>query len=67
MSSLRFTIKKVTVEEQHEEFINEIKNLKIENESLKKLIMKLTFQTAGTVNEFLHLQKSIDFWEHVDP
>jgi predicted RNase H-like nuclease (RuvC/YqgF family) len=74
MSSPRFTIKKVSVEEQHEEYINEIKKLKkenetlsVENENLKKIIMKLTFQTAGITSSFLYSPKISEHWEHVDP
>ena len=67
MSSPRIIIKKVTVEEQHEEFVNEIKKLKTENDTLKKLIMKLTFQTAGITNAFLHSPKISEYWEQVDP
>jgi regulator of replication initiation timing len=74
MSSPRFTIKKVSVEEQHEDFVNDIKKLKkenetlsVENETLKKIIAKLTFQTAGITNVFLHSPKLSEHWEQVDP
>ena len=67
MSSPRFTIKKVSVEEKHEEFVNEIKKLKSENEALKKIIAKLTFQTAGITNAFLNSPKISEYWEQVDP
>jgi hypothetical protein len=67
MSSPRFTIKKVSVEEQHEEYINEIKKLKSENETLKKIITNLTFQTAGITSSFLHSPKISEYWEQVDP
>ena len=62
----------MSVEEQHEAYVTEIKDLKerienlenknkgltTENEKLKKLIMKLSFQTVGTVrlNEWVHLE-----------
>ncbi len=72
MSSL--SIKKISVEEQHEEFVNEIKKLKkeneslsVENETLKKIIMKLTFQSAGITNAFIQSQKISEYWEQVDP
>lgn len=74
MSSPRFTIKKVSVEEQHEEFVTEIKKLKkeneslsVENETLKKIIMNLTFQTAGVTSSFLRSPKISEHWEQVDP
>ena len=74
MSSPRFTIKKISVEEQHEEFVNEIKKLKtenetlsVENETLKKIIMKLTFQTAGITKVTLDSPKISEYWEQVDP
>ena len=67
MNTPRFTIKKLSVEEQHEEFVTEIKKLKKENENLKKIIMKLTFQTAGITNDFLQTQKTNDSWEQVEP
>jgi hypothetical protein len=88
MSSPRITIKKVSVEEQHEEFVNEIKKLKkenetlsvenetlsvenetlsVENETLKKIIMKLTFQTAGITKVTLDSPKISEYWEQVDP
>ena len=81
MSSPRFTIKKVSVEEQHEEFVTEIKKLKkenetlsvenetlsVENETLKKIIMNLTFKTAGVTSSFLRSPKISEHWEHVDP
>jgi hypothetical protein len=72
MSSL--SIKKISVEEQHEEFVNEIKKLKkenetlsVENETLKKIIMKLTFQTAGITKVTLDSPKISEYWEQVDP
>ena len=74
MSSPRFNIKKVSIEEQHEEFVNEIKKLKkenetlsVENETLKKLIMNLTFQTAGIARVTLDSPKINEYWEQVDP
>ena len=66
MNTPRFTIKKLSVEEQHEEFVTEIKKLKQENEALKKIIIKLTFQTAGITNVFLQTQKTSDSWEQVE-
>jgi len=73
MSSL--SIKKISVEEQHEEFVNEIKKLKKENETLlkendklKKIIMNLTFQTTGVTKvtlESLNSPTINEFWEHI--
>ena len=81
MSSPRITIKRISVEEQHEQYVTEIKTLKkendtlmvekeallSENEALKKIIKKLTFQTSGTTRDFLHSQKLNEIWEQVDP
>ncbi len=81
MASPRITIRKISVEEQHEEFVNEIKKLKkenevlsaenevlsAENETLKKIIMKLTFQTAGITKATLDSPKISEYWEQVDP
>jgi hypothetical protein len=68
MSSPRITIKKVSVVEQHEEFVNEIKKLKKDNEELKKIIMKFAFQTTGVTKvtlESLNSPKINEFWEHI--
>jgi hypothetical protein len=74
MASPRITIRKISVEEQHEEFVNEIKKLKkenqtlsVENETLKKIIMKLTFQTVGITKVTLDSPKISEYWEQVDP
>ncbi len=67
--SPRIFFKKVSVEEKHELFLKEIKELKKENETLKKIIMRLTFQNTGVTKEFMNTTTSPDLndsWEHID-
>ena len=50
MSSPRFTIKKLSVEEQHEEFVTEIKSLKAEVEGLTQFSDELINENMTLIN-----------------
>jgi len=45
--------RQITVEEQHEEFVNEIKRLKKENEQLYKVIRDLTISQLGIADVYM--------------
>lgn len=67
--SPKFSFKKVSVEERHEIFLKEIKELKKENETLKKIIMRLTFQNIGVTKAFMNTKFPPDLndsWEHIE-
>jgi hypothetical protein len=67
---VNFSIKRISVEEQHELFLKEIKELKKENENLKKIIMRLTFQNMGVTKPFINTtipSELNESWEQVDP
>jgi hypothetical protein len=60
----------MSVEERHELFLKEIKELKKENETLKKIIMRLTFQNTGVIKAFMNTTIPSDLnesWEHIEP
>ncbi len=65
-SPTSLTIKKISVQEQHELFLKEIKELKSENEALKKIISTITFQSAGLTKNFLSINNN-ENWEHINP
>jgi hypothetical protein len=60
------TIKRISVQEQHELFLKEIKELKSENEALKKIISTITFQTVGLTKNFLSVNNN-ETWEQINP
>ena len=65
----KISFKKVSVEERHELFLKEIKELKKENETLKKIIMRLTFQNIGVTKAFMNTTIPPDLndsWEHIE-
>jgi uncharacterized protein (UPF0335 family) len=45
--------RQITVEEQHEEFVNEIKRLKKENEQLYKVVRDLTISQLGIADVYM--------------
>jgi hypothetical protein len=66
-SPASLTIKKISVQEQHELFLKEIKDLKAENEALKNIFSKLVFQTTGVSKPFLDISNKSESWEHINP
>ena len=65
----KISFKKVSVEERHELFLKEIKELKKENETLKKIIMRLSFQNTGVTKPFINTTIPPDLndsWEHIE-